>query len=273
MKVLRELSGIFLIVAAGLLIGETAQAGAFEVAVSPSRFEVGGASGQRIGQSIDIHNVGTTATEVSLRTLDWRYSEDGNITYYDELLPDSCRQWVTLERNTVSLRPKSKNAFRFQVDVPADAARSECRFMLAVEGVEPAHKPLIQSGGASLSLPVNGRIAIAVYVTVNGAEPRLEMKQAGVATVNGKRTPVVQVSNQGDAHGRLEGSLEAVDASGRELELVPEGTPVMPGQTRYLPLTAKPVGSQDVVDTQFPLRSKGTLDWEKGSFKVDAEFR
>lgn len=257
----------------GVLATTPVWAGAFEVAVSPSRFEIGGNSGQRIGQSVDIHNVGTTATQVGLRTLDWTYTPEGDISYHDELLPDSCRPWVTLERKGMTVGARSKQSFRFQVDVPADAPRGECRFMLAVEGVEPAQQPLIEAGGASLNLPVSGRIAIAVYVAVNGAESRLEMSQVGVKNVNGRRTPVVTVSNAGDAHGRLEGSLEATDASGQSFELIPEGTPIMPGQTRVLPLTARRVGEQQVVNPAFPLQSSGTLDWEKGSFKVNAEFR
>ena len=47
------------------------------------------------------------------------------------------------------------------------------------------------------------------------------------------------VSNTGDAHGRLEGSLDAVDNKGRRFELVPEGTPILPGQTRTLALMPK----------------------------------
>lgn len=257
----------------GLLGAPSVLAGPFEVAVSPSRFEIGGNSGQRIGQSIDIHNVGSAATEVALRTLDWRYTPDGNISYHDELLPDSCRPWVTLERKALTVGARSKQTFRFQVDVPASVPRSECRFMLAVEGIEPAQKPLIESGGASLSLPVSGRIAVAVYVSVNGAEPKLEMTQVGVKNVNGQHTPVVTVTNRGDAHGRLEGSLDATDANGQELELIPEGTPIMPGQTRVLPLAAKLAGQQKAATPAFPVQGAGTIDWEKGSFKVNAEFR
>lgn len=257
----------------GVLATTPVLAGSFEVAVSPSRFEIGGNGGQRIGQSVDIHNVGTTATQVALRTLDWTYTPDGDISYHDELLPDSCRPWVTLERNSMTVGARSKQSFRFQVDVPADASRSECRFMLAVEGVEPAQQPLIEAAGASLNLPVSGRIAIAVYVAVNGAEPKLEMTQVGVKSINGRRTPVVMVKNAGDAHGRLEGSLDATDAGGQALELVAEGTPIMPGQTRVLPLTAKRAGEQQVANPAFPLRTQGTIDWEKGSFKVNAEFR
>jgi hypothetical protein len=244
----------------------------FEVAVSPSRFEVSGKSGARIGQSLNIFNVGTSVSDVSVRTLDWTYSEDGNIGYHDELLPGSCRPWVTLERKAIRVAPQVKSGFRFQIDIPADAPRGECRFMLAVEGVEPAYRAQLGSGGASLSLPVSGRIAVAVYVMVNGAEPRLEVRQLGVKEINGRRTPVITVGNQGDAHGRLEGGLDAVDAKGQKFDLLPEGTPILPGQTRTLALLPRAESGQPPPEPTLPIKASGQLDWDLGSFKVNASF-
>lgn len=250
-----------------------ALAAPFEMALSPSRFEISGKSAARVGQSLNIFNLGAGATEVSVRTIDWTFSSEGQITYHDELLPGSCRPWVTLERKTVKVSPLSKAAFRFQVDVPADAPRGECRFMLAVEGVEPAHRAMLQSHGASLNLPVSGRIAVAVYVAVNGAESRLELTRLDVKEINGKRTPVVTVTNQGDAHGRLDGGLDSVDAKGQAFELLPEGTPILPGQTRTLPLLPRAEDGQKPPEVVLPIKSEGRLDWEKGSFKINAEFK
>jgi len=55
---------------------------------------------------------------------------------------------------------------------------------------------------------------------------------------------------------------------------IPESTPVMPGQTRALPLSVKadsiPAGMTAPV---FPVRISGTLDWERGAFKIDAELQ
>jgi fimbrial chaperone protein len=249
-------------------------AGPFEIAASPSRFELATKSGTRVGQSLDIYNVGKLTSEVSLRTLDWRYTEDGVVSYFDELQADSCRPWVTLERKTVVVEAGSKRTFRFQIDVPADAPRGECRFMLAVEGVEPAHKAILESGGGlNLSLPVTGRIAIAVYVAINGATPKLSLTQIRVQDVKGSPAAVAVVTNQGDAHGRLDGSLDATDAKNRSYELNVEGTPIMPGQSRVLPFTAKSVGNKSTEAPTFPLKAKGILDWDNGSFKVDAEFK
>lgn len=251
----------------------------FEVAVSPARFELSGKSSARLGQSMDIYNLGANATEVAVRTLDWTFSDDGKVTFHDELRPDSCRPWVALERKVIQIPARNKKAFRFQVQPPADAPRGQCRFMLAIEGVNPAHKALIESGGANLSLPVNGRIAVAVYFNVNGAEPKLELREVTMLSASGQRSPAVRVHNAGDAHGRLDGSLEARDAKGVEFELVPDGSPILPGQTRVIALAAKAQGQTTGAGTapahqpSYPVTTSGTLDWDRGSFKIAAEFK
>ena len=55
------------------LLSCLAQAAPFEMAVSPSRFELTAKSGERLGQSIDLHNLGSAPTALSVRTLDWSY--------------------------------------------------------------------------------------------------------------------------------------------------------------------------------------------------------
>jgi hypothetical protein len=264
--------------AAVLLAGGLSAGGAlaapFEMAVAPSRFELSGKGGGRIGQALELQNVGNQATEVAVRTIDWRFAEDGTVSYHDALLPDSCRPWVLLERPRVRLAPRERRSFRFQIDVPPDAPRRECRFMLAIEGVEPAYQAAVQGRGLSFALPVTGRIAVAVYVAVGEAAPRLSMLGVGMRDGAQGRTPVVTVRNEGDAHGRLGGSLEGVDARGQRHEWVPDSTPVLPGQTRALALTPRAADdSSPPAQPSFPVRARGSLDWEDGSFRVEAEFR
>ncbi|ARU06817.1 hypothetical protein CCO03_11790 [Comamonas serinivorans] len=244
---------------------------AFEVAVTPSRFELEGRSAQRMGQVLEIQNLGGAATQLSVRTLDWRYSAAGELSLHDELLDGSCRPWVTIERKLVQVPARGTVRFRFQIDIPAEAPRSECRFILAIEGVEPAQQAVIDRGGASLSLPVNGRIAVTVYVGVNGAQPQLELLELGQQAVNGTRQATVTVRNSGDAHGRLDGSLDAKDADGMGFELVPEGTPVLPGQTRVLPLHPRRTDAKSPPVPRWPIRASGALDWDRGAFKINAE--
>ena len=245
-------------------------AGSFELAIGPSRFEISGKSGQRIGQSLEMHNLGAGSSEVSVRTIDWQFSADGKISYFDALQPGSCRPWVTLERRTVKINTRANTRFRFQIDVPPNAEKGECQFMLAIEGIEPAHQAQLGSAGASLALPVTGRIAVPVYLAINGAQPKLELDGLTLSKTTGKPTVMATVRNTGQAHGRLEGSLEAVDANGQEIKLAPEGTPIMAGQTRILPFTATLASNNKSIDLALPLQVKGTLDWDRGGFKVEA---
>jgi P pilus assembly chaperone PapD len=251
-------------------VAVTAQAAPFEVAVSPSRTELVGKAGQRVGQSIQIYNVGGQVSALSFRTMDWTLSDKGELKFHDELLPGSCRPWVTLERRTRQVAARANVPFRFQIDVPADAPRGECRFMIAIEGIEPAQQAIINSGGASLSLPVSGRIAVTVYLAVGGAKPQLELLRLGSDSVRAQRQPVVTVRNNGDAHGRLDGALDATDSNGQRLELVPDGAPILPGQTRVLTLSPKAPASGAAPTLKYPLKIQGSLDWDDGAFKVQA---
>jgi hypothetical protein len=256
-----------------ILLPVPAPAAPFELAVLPSRFELSSKSGARIGQSLTLQNVGASPAEVAIRTLDWDYTDQGGIRFHEELIPGSCRPWVTLERHKVTVAPRAQRAFRFQVDVPADAQRRECRFMLAIESAEPAFTSQMSSGGASISLPVSGRIAVAVYVAVNGAEPKLEVIGLGVRESGGHKEPYITVRNVGDAHGRLDGGIEAVDASGRKVELVPDGSPIMGGQTRSLSMVPRVEPGDKPPQLAYPIKGTGRIDWDNGSFKIDADFK
>jgi hypothetical protein len=251
-----------------------AAAGPFELGVSPSRIEAVAKAGTRVGQALTLQNVSDQTTDVAVRTLDWNMTPTGGITYAEELAPGSCRPWVTLERRRVTLGPRARGTYRFQVDVPPDAPRGECRFMIALEGAEPAATSKLGSGGTALNLPVSGRIAIAVYVAVNGAQPKLEVQNLSTQSVQGRRLPTVTVANTGDAHGRLDGALDATDARGQKFELVPDASPLLAGHTRTLAFTARAnAPNQKLEEPAFPIRASGRLDWENGSFKVEAEFK
>ena len=261
--------------ACALLAGATlSQAGVFEIAVSPARFEVSAKSGGRLGQSLEIFNQDSQATELVVKTLDWDYTERGELKFYDELRPGSCREWVTLERPRLKVPARGKSTYRFQIDVPAGAPAQECRLMLAIEGAQPVAQPAVQSGGVSVSLPVNGRIGVAVYVAINGAQPVLKIDSVTTLKSAGKPDqPAVIVSNSGNAHGRLDGALDARDANGQTFEMTPDNSPIMPGQTRTIVLQPRQIADMKPLTVALPIKTTGTLDWDNGSFKVDAEFK
>jgi hypothetical protein len=242
------------------LIAPGAVASEFALAVSPPRFELEVKPGERLRQIMEITNASSASTTFSIRTADWLLGMDNSVTFSDELRPGSCRPWVAIERRELTIAGGRPYRFRFEVNVPPDAKPGECRFAIMLEGQEQVTR--MESGPP---IPFSARLGVVVYVTIGGATPELSVAGSGVQTVNGKPTPVLQIRNSGTAHGRITGFLNGTDASNTSLEFSPANTPILPGETRTIPLSATRPGDQDTAaQIRYPVTVRGKLEWGKG---------
>lgn len=245
-------------VASAGVLPSMASAQEFAAVVSPPRLEIRAQPGERIRQVVEITNAGARPATYHLRTADWTLAADGGVTFAEELEDDSCRSWVAIERYQIDVPGGGRYRYRFEVQPPAAAAVGECRFALMVEGEAQAVRT--ESG---LTVPVSGRIGVIVYVAVGPAAADLQIVETSVADVAGGFLPVVTVRNLGNAHGRLDGFLAGTDAAGRKLEFTPSSLPILPGETRTLPLSAT-AGSQAVTDIAYPVQVAGVMEWGAG---------
>jgi len=238
--------------------------GGFSGGITPTRFELTAKPGTVVRKSLKIYNMGARPTQFRVSTADWDYSPDGQISFQNELADNSCREWVALERRKISVVPdpqKPRN-FRFEITVPEDAPTRECRFAVMLDGESPPHETSFNGG--AVTLPITGRIAVVVYLGVGDVEPEIAIGQLSMRKVNRKLLPVVQVQNQGDAHGRLDADLVAHGQDGRRVPLSIASSPIMPGQTRYLALTPH-LG----YELSFPLTVKGNIYSDEHSISVE----
>jgi hypothetical protein len=167
----------------------------------------------------------------------------------------------------LALNARGNRKFRFEVHIPADAPVGECRFAILI-GAAPEQDSTVAAG--QLKFPVQGRVGLVVYVRVGDAKPKLEFRGLKVAKVNNAPTPVAVFHNSGNAHGRPEGGLNAVDKNGQQLEFVVSPSPILPGQTREVPIwPADPDNSNKTVQFTYPLKLKGTIEWDGGKQAVD----
>ena len=240
----------------------------FAVAISPPRFELQGKPGEVLRQTMEVTNAAAVPGTYRIRTADWTYAPDGTVDFLDDLAPGSCRPWVALERRELTVRAGRPYRFRFEVTPPPDTPPGECRFAIMVEGQEEsAHT-------GSLTLPFNARVAVIVYVAVGGAQPELKIAGQVVQMVNNRRVPALRVRNDGTAHGRLGGFLGGADAGGTRLEFTPATLPILPGETRTIPLLPGRPGDPDGdVVLRFPVSVKGRIEWGTSqSQDIDASF-
>lgn len=252
-----------LAVLAAALFAPAVQAQEFSALVSPPRFEGEAAPGGTYRDVIEITNVSASAAKYYLRTADWELDATGQAVFHDELKPGSCRPWAALERRDIQVAGGGKYRFRFEVKVPADAPVGECRLAIMLEG-EPQ-----TVGAGNVSIPVSGRLGIIVYVAVGGAKPVFHVEGTARTPVEGIERPALRLKNQGNAHGRVEGFVDAVDAKGTKITFTPSNLPILAGETRVVPLMPLPEKGKPEPTIAYPLTLKGKIDWNNQRLDVD----
>jgi len=251
-----------------LLAANTVLANGFSVLVSPPRFELTGQPGEVLRNYVEISNPNNRAISLDLRTADWDMTANGATTFYPpELQPGSCRPWARIERHQIRMPAQATKRYRFQIDIPADAPASECRLALLLEA--PPEDAVIARAD-TLSIPVQGRLAVIMYIAVGGARPELVLQEIILEEINGQPSPVAVVHNRGNAHARTAGFVDATDADGRKLEFAVASLPILAGQTRRVPLRRAETEGSDAEPFALPLEMQGAIEWETGRQAVRA---
>lgn len=238
----------------------------FAAFISPPRFELRASAGEPLRQVIEIQHVGRTPGSYRLYTNDWTLEADNQVTFSNELAPDSCRPWVAIERRELTLQPGARYRYRFEITPPPGTPPRECRFAIMVEGLDPA-----QVQGA-VSFPVGGRIGVIVYAAIGDVAPALSIIGTETAQVSGQPVAMVRVRNDGNATGRLEGFVDVTDAGGQRAEMSPADLPILPGETRRIALAAVAADGKAPPTLRFPLTVKGQLESGKAKLPLDTSF-
>ncbi|HEX4327453.1 MAG TPA: hypothetical protein VH105_11585 [Burkholderiales bacterium] len=248
---------------AAALSAGAAHAAMFAAVASPPRFELAGKPGETVRDSVEISNADIEPGNYRLFTNDWVLDSGGGPAFEDALAANSCRPWVALERRSIVLNPNAVRKIRFEVQIPADAPTGECRFAIMIEQDEGT---LSRAMAGNLPVPVQGRIAVIVYVRIGDAAPKLRLLDVHLAEVNGQQVPVAKVINEGLSHDRLDGVLGATDADRQAINFAVSQRPILAGETRDLPFSvfvADP-GEKPPAKWRMPLQLKGTLEAESG---------
>jgi hypothetical protein len=258
----RSLLALCLVFAAGLAHAQ------FAAFVLPARFELKAKPGEKLAEVLEIGNDDTNPGDYRFRTADWTMKADGGVDFRpDTLDPGSCRPWVRLERHSLKIAGKAKRRYRFEVHVPADAKEGLCRFAILIE---PGGELAPVAPGTGIQMPIVGRLGIIVYVRIGDAKPNLALERLAVQAVNGRDTAVAIFRNTGNAHGRPEGTLAGTDAKGRPFDFTVAPLPILPGETRAIPIWAQDSPDGRPGAAAFPVKLKGVVEWEGGRQPVDA---
>ena len=246
-----------------LLVCSAAHAQGFSVLVTPPRIEASAKVGSIYRNVIEITNVSDASSHLRVYTSDWTLDENAAAVFDNKLAVDSCRPWVGIESKEITVGPRGKRRYRFEVAIPKDTLPRECRFAIMIEGDPETVK-------GKLAVPVSGRIGIIVYLAIGDVAPKLKILTTSIKNVNGQRLPAIKVSNAGNAHSRLEGYAELVDAKGKRWTVVPENFPVLAGETRLIALVPQVEENKPIPELTYPVKISGKLD--AGKERIPADF-
>lgn len=262
----KQLSSLLLAVSASIF--SPVWANSFSATVSPPRFELQAKPGEVIREIVEIDNAGDTPALFAIRTADWDLTDDGGLTIFPpELQPGSCRPWARMERRALRLQGQSGKRFRFEIHVPEDAPAGECRLAILVESGDDSS---IMARANNIRFPIDGRIAVIIYVAIGDAAPQLMLQSVRLQDMNGRLTPVAVLKNSGNAHGRPAGFLEGRDATGKRIDFAIAQTPILPGRTRTTAIWENIAEGAQATKVTPPLQLQGTIEWLGGKQQIDA---
>jgi P pilus assembly chaperone PapD len=250
-------------------------AAAFGIGLQPTTVEMEVKPGDRDRQVVNIANVHKEKTiSLTLGLADWSLDEAGQI----KLSPpgetvDSSAEWVRFSPAFVTLKPGESEQIVVDMATPSRLERSgDFRFALLASTVLPEER-----GGQS-GVWKKYQIASLFYLTAGDATSSPTITNSGLTvTPEGKTKIDLRIENDGNAHARLEGSIEIKGADGAR-QSIPVGNLVVlnEGARDFSAELVEPLpANADIevrLDNIFAPQSEGAIE-TLAPYKVETEIK
>lgn len=239
--------------------------GGFAVEMAPARLELKVDPGKKVRAAIGLRTRSRMAQEVEVTKGYFGLTADG-VPVFDkpEDASESAAGWITLSQDRLKIFPRQRKRLRLAVDVPPGTPPGGYR--AAIFFTPPQAEGKTRTGA---NVFIQGRLALLIYVTVGGAKADGQIKAWEWRQVPPKKEQrlAFQVTNQGTAHLRLAGVAQVTDSQGDKFEALVPGVPVLPRQTRWIPLEfieGRPSPGSEV-------NIEATIDLGQGEKKIRAQ--
>ena len=206
----------------------------FSLSISPVRWEAAGKPGETVRNVVKLRSGAGAMQHVKVTLGDWTLTEDG-APLYDKAgsMADSAAAWVRLEPDELSVYPRQEKMVRVAIEIPTTVPPGSYRAALLFEPPGAEQKGV--EGAASVF--IRGRLAFPIYVTVGDARADGKILETAWHEVPGRGlTLAMKILNGGDAHLRVSGFFSATSRSKPTFEGIVSEVPILPGQTRWVPM-------------------------------------
>lgn len=206
----------------------------FSLSISPVRWEAAGKPGETVRNVVKLRSGAGAMQNVKVTVCDWTLTEDG-APLYDKAgsMADSAAVWIRLQPDELSVYPRQEKVVRVSVEIPSTVPPGSYRAALLFEPPGAEQKGV--EGAASVF--IRGRLAFPVYVTVGDARPDGEVLETAWHEVPAKGLALaLKIRNRGNAHLRMNGFFSGTSRTKSTVEGIISGVPILPGQTRWVPM-------------------------------------
>jgi len=172
------------------------------------------AHGKSYKGKVQIENTGNTTETVKIYLQDFSYKADGTTTY--SALNTNKRtnsNWITLNTNLLTLKPKEKTEIFFEITVPElNNTTGSFWSVLLVEPVEEI-KPNNDKSGVSVTSIIRYAVQIITDLQSSDATPQLMFEAVNLVKEDNRKVVKVAVVNTGNLFSK---NIVAVELYSRE---------------------------------------------------------
>ena len=170
-------------------------------------------NGEIIKGSINLENSDDHPQDVKIYLQDLRYNAKGQTFYRDPIDSDqrSNANWIKLESNLLTLKPKEKRTIFYEISVPQSGINPGSYWSVIM--VEPTKTIETKESKSGISIRSIVRYAIQI-VTNNQTEslkPNLKFERVKLDTTDGIRRLQVALANVGNLYVKPTASIEFYD--------------------------------------------------------------
>lgn len=187
-----------LVLSAMTLLSGIPTANAIEIGVSPPRMEINLNAKNNRSNAITISNLSDKPVEMKAYVRNWKINEK-NMLEDVPSTENSLDQWIIFTPSRFTIPPRKTQTVRFAIRPKVKPVAGEYRAVIYLQEAAPASSPDADT------INTVGRVGVVVYAYAGEIKRVGTVNSVTVDTKPNQVQAVFDVSNQGNAHIRIEG--------------------------------------------------------------------
>lgn len=211
------------------------------ISMSPTRLFFTGNPGEKVTETVILHNSSDKEYVFNINYKDWVREEDGNKVYTDSgTLPSSNASWVSTPENAVTIPAGTTKEVLVTMQIPANASKSAVTnsMLFFTQLPRQSDQAKVQNGIGIITL---FEVGLHVYYTPIGNNTKsLEITNIAEVSTDSSTSKKVAVSITNDGNvindATVEFELTNTD-TGKEIKLNANSISVLPGTHQVVQFT------------------------------------